>query len=152
MLKFRNKMGNDFIKAAKSGKNPQVAWIYKEIKNQGATDDDIKAWLNAPKEKMLQKMQEREERQQEMYASWINVDGMSKENANLKYIKTFPIFDIYETGRHYNGKDEALPYELMNRVDVFMGQSSNLVKNMTEIKKASSMNAFIRELIESGQL
>ena len=122
---------------------------------EGVTDADIKWWLGLDKierhlliavndwARMAAFLKHRDE-------------GLSEEQAVAQLRKAFPIFGDPDDTKNVRGDDRALPFELMERVNLWAEKEKGLLNESSgtaaRLRSAGSMNALIRNEIRAGRL
>lgn len=144
---FKKMRGDELLRLEKDGSDFDLSYVFREIRRHGVTDKDIRLWWNMPDEQLSEIIQEDDESRNQAYKHWVN-SGLSKDDAKLKLRKTFPIYELYQPGYIHDLIDSNLPYELSPRVSRFFNSVDKMLEYKTEIDNASSMNAFIRDLIK----
>lgn len=148
MFKFsKKKRGDEILRIEEAGEDLDICTMLKEVRSQGATDNDIREWWNMPDEQHLEIIQEDDEIRNKAYEQWLK-DGDSKDEAISKVRKGFPIFEEYMPGILHTTQDSNLPYELSPRISRFFSSLEKISSFKDEIEESSSMNAFIRSLIK----
>ena len=139
--------GESILEAEKQGDNLDLTAVLREVRSQGATDEDIRDWWNIPDTQHDEIQQEDDDFRNEAYKQSL-ADGLSEAEALKKLRKSFPIYEQYSPGGLHIDNDSNLPYELSPRVSRFFNSSEVTEKYKKEIEKASSINAFIRTQIK----
>lgn len=143
--------GDKILEIEKNQSDLDICYVLKEVRGQGATDNDIKMWWNMPDEQHEEIMREDDMNCNTTLEQWIS-SGISREDAIAKLRKGYPIFESYKPGVMHPSDDDNLPYELKIRINNFFDSPDKLLKFKEDIEKSPSMNAFIRSLIRKGVL
>ena len=147
-----NNYGDMLLERENTDENIKSMLIKK--RNEGVRDNDIKWWWN---------MHDLERRMMikfdavKIYAAFqkltkeFNVD----EKEALKIIrKSNPIFGNPDDTSGDFGEDKPLPYELMDRINIYIERMwySDLETCKKEVEKSSTLNALIRKEIKKGNI
>ena len=147
-----NNYGDMLLERENTDENIKSMLIKK--RNEGIRDNDIKWWWN---------MHDLERRMMikfdavKIFAAFqkltkeFNVD----EKEALKIIrKSNPIFGDPDDTSGDSGEDRPLPYELMDRINIYIERMwhSDLEKCKKEVEKSSTLNALIRKEIKKGNI
>ena len=147
-----NNYGDMLLERENTDENIKSMLIKK--RNEGIKDNDIKWWWN---------MHDLERRMMikfdavKIFAAFqkltkeFNVD----EKEALKIIrKSNPIFGDPDNTSGDSGEDRPLPYELMDRINIYIERMwhSDLEKCKKEVEKSSTLNALIRKEIKKGNI
>ena len=123
------------------------------LRREGVTDEDIRWWWNMHEleRKMIQKTDHRFR-----MALWLRFreEGLSETEAAMKVAKSFPIFGHPDRTTLFADEDRALPYELRNRVNIYIRRRAltGREKFGKEMAEASSVNSLIRKAIREGHM
>ena len=81
-------------------------------------------------------------------------DGLSEDEAAKGMRKGYPLFGDPDDTSHATGEDRPLPYELKNRINIFVQKrlQKDPEKFKKEIKESSTFNALVREEVKKGNL
>jgi hypothetical protein len=133
----------------------------EEIKSQlvkkrkeGVRDDDIRWWWN---------MHDLERRmivafdsiiKMWAYKVYTETDGLSEKDAIEKLNRHFPIWGDPDDITHFTEDDRPLPFELKDRVNLFVEKRRTTDPEgfNKAMESSSSLNALIRKLIKRGQI
>lgn len=145
---LKSKRGDQLLKTEKSHENFDVMYVFRELRGQGVTDEDIRTWWNMPDEQHAELMKECDVSKLAAFKTLLDA-GYSKEEAVLKLKKGWPVYEIYEAGVIHDTKDDNLPYELLPRVNKYFNSltQDKLNRLKEDANRFSSMNAYIRDLI-----
>lgn len=152
MFNFRKKLrGDAMLDAVKNRVDLDLTAYIGSVREEGATDKDIREWWNMP-DKQHQEIIEDNDLARLAVLKGLIDDGLT-ENAAIEQIKkTFPLYEFYEPGIIYLSVDSSLPYELLPRVNKYFNSIAVAEQCRDAINELSSMNAFIREQIKKGLL
>lgn len=146
---FKSKRGDELLKNEKSNENFDMMYVFRELRRQGVTDEDIRTWWNMPDEQHVELMQHCDTVKVAAFKALLD-EGFSKKEAVSKLKKGYPIYEIYKAGIMHDMKDDNLPYELLPRVNRYFNSlaSDKLNRLKEDVNRMSSMNAYIRDLID----
>ena len=133
--------------------NPHYKSLLAKKRNQGATDEDIRWWWNMHD---LEKRMMTKDDNLNGFALFLKLkeDGLNEEEAGKRVKKSRPIFGDPDDAITSTGEDRPLPWELKNRVNIYIQKRSQpgTEKFKNEIAESSSFNALIRKEIKSGKV
>ena len=124
-------------------------------KNEGITLDDIKVWwnLNDVERRMVQ-VQDLVEKSQAVLGLLESGKASSPEEATAMVCKFLPVYGNPDDNRQSSGDDRPLPFELKDRINIYIGKRAG--KGSTEYKEemesSSSFYALVRKEIRAGKL
>lgn len=146
---FKSKRGDELLKIEKSHENFDVTYVLGEVRRQGVIDENIRTWWNMSDEQHIELMQHCDNVKVAAFKALLD-EGFSKKEAVLKLKKGYPIYEIYKAGIIHDMKDDSLPYELLPRVNKYFNSLApdKLNSLKEDVNKLSSMNAYIRDLID----
>lgn len=146
---LKPKRGDELLKIEKKHENFDIMYVFGELRKQGVTDEDIRAWWNMPDEQHMELMQHCDNVKVAAFKALLD-EGFSKKEAILKLKKGYPIYEIYKAGVMHDMKDDNLPYELLPRVNKYFNSLApdKLNRLKEDVNRLSSMNAYIRDLID----
>lgn len=142
--------GNILLQKEKS--DPRTAQFFFKKRSDGVKDEDIKWWWN---------LHDIERRLLLTIDNWFRIaadlryrheDGLSDENAVAELKKAFPMFGEPDSKSDNTDPDRPLPFELKNRINVWITEKANLTYIKEEMLSTSSMNALIRDGIKAGRI
>ena len=122
-------------------------------KAEGVRDEDIRWWwnLNDVERRMMI-------RTDEIFILGSFTDaimqGLSGKEAGKKVRKYHPIYGDPEDTTHAKGDDRPLPYELKDRINIYIEKrvENDLEQFKKEIEESSTFNALIRKEIKAGRI
>jgi hypothetical protein len=81
-------------------------------------------------------------------------EALDEEQAAERVRKSFPIFGDPDDTTHSTGEDRPLPYELKDRINIYIEKRSLVEpeKFKKEIEASSSVNSFIRKELSKGNI
>lgn len=162
---FPQNLGDLILDDAENN-NPTIKKIVESIKKKiprkredGVEDEDIKWWWNLNDIERRMMLMQDDTARMSLYISLIE---KSKETSQEKAIKKaldevakyHPIFGDPDDTRHSSGDDKPLPYELKDRINIYIQKraNENSEKYKKEIEKSSSFNALVRKEIKAGNI
>lgn len=123
--------------------------VLAKKRKEGVRDEDIRWWGN---------MHELERKMMIQVDTWtafskylFNIEqGMSVEDSLKEHRKIKPFYGDPDDTSHTTGEDRPLPYELKDRVNIYIEKRAlrDREKFKKDIEKSSSFNALIREEIK----
>lgn len=146
---FKSKRGDELLKIEKNHENFDISYVLGEARRQGVTDEDIRTWWNMPNEQHMELMQHCDNVKVAAFKTLLD-EGFSKKEAVSKLKKGYPSYEIYMAGIMHDMKDDNLPYELLPRVNKYFNSLApdKLNRLKEDVNKLSSMNAYVRDLID----
>jgi len=143
----------DFI-LEKESSDEKIRFILAKKRNEGVRDQDIRWWFNMHdlERRILLKVDDVSIRS--LFTKLIEQDGLSEDEAAKGMRKGYPVFGDPDDTSHSTGEDRPLPYELKNRINVFV--QKRLQKDpetlKKEIEESSTFNALVREEVKKGNI
>ena len=130
-----------------------VKSMLTKLRRESVRDDDIKFWWN-------QHDLERRMMQQEDFMSRFSLflkfrdEGLSPKEASKRVAKRFPIFGEPEDATLGNGEDRPLPYELKDRINIWIQKRQRMDPEQFKksIEYSTSVNSLIRKEIKKGNI
>lgn len=126
---------------------------------EGVRDEDIKWWWNMHDYERWMMIKVDENSRMALFLDVIKKsDAGSVEEASLeaakKIRKYFPMFGDPDDTTHTKGNDCPLPYELKDRINIYMEKCKKKGPNKLkkDIENSSTFNSLIRNEIKSGNL
>jgi hypothetical protein len=133
--------------------NPHYKSLLTKKRNQGVIDEDIRWWWNMHD---LEKRMMTEDDNLSGFALFLKLreDGLNEEEAGKRVKKIRPIFGDPDDTSTSTGEDRPLPWELKNRINIYIQNRSqtNKEKFKNEIAESSSFNALIRKEMKNGKV
>ena len=126
-------------------------------RGEGVRDEDIRWWGNMHELERGMMLQNDSWGRVAYFKYCIENYGLTDEEAVESVRKSHPMFGDPEDTSHTTGDDRPLPYELKDRINIFiekMAKSSpaDLEKYKKEVQGSSSYNAFVRKQIRNGKI
>lgn len=120
-------------------------------RKEGVRDDDIRWWFNLDdiEKRMLLRMDEFY--RLSLYLALLH-DGKKEEEALAAVAKFHPIYGDLTDERFGKGDNRPLPYELKDRVNIFIEKKAGNHDYKAEIESSSTFNALVRKEIKAGNL
>lgn len=126
---------------------------------EGVRDEDIRWWWNRHDYERWMMFEVDENSRGALFIDEIaKSDAGSVEEASLeaakKIRKFFPMFGDPDDTTHTKGNDRPLPYELKDRINIYIEKYKKKDPNMLKkvIENSSTFNSLIRNEIKSGNL
>lgn len=122
-------------------------------RTEGVKDKDIRWWwnLNDIERRMMVAV---DDVNKLMVFSHERQNGVSEQETAKKVRKYHAIYGDPKDTTHATGDDRPLPYELKERVNIYIEKraKSNIDTYKKEIKESSTFNALIRKEIKAGNI
>lgn len=126
---------------------------------EGVRDEDIRWWWNIHDYERWMMIKVDENSRMSLFLDEIkksNAENLEKaqEEAAKKVRKFFPMFGDLDDTAHTKGNDRPLPYELKDRINIYMEKykKKDLDKLKEYIENSSTFNSLIRNEIKAGNL
>ena len=142
----------DYI-LAKESSDEKIRSIVAKKRNEGIRDQDIRWWFNMSdlETRILLKVDDISIRS--LFAK-LREHGLSEDEAAKEIRKRYPLFGDPDDTSQSTGEDRPLPYELKNRINIFvqkrLQKDPETFKN--EIEGSSTFNALVREEVKKGNV
>jgi len=122
-------------------------------RDEGVKDEDIRWWWNMYdiERRMMLKV---DELHRLALFEKLQEQNNSAEEAAEMVRKSYPIFGDPDDTTNVAGKDRPLPYELKDRVNIYVEKRSQMDPEQfkREIEQSSTVNCLIRQEIEKGNI
>lgn len=122
-------------------------------RKEGVRDEDIKWWMN--RHELDRKMMAKFDEMSRMALYRYSKDkGMSDDKAAARVRKYLPIYGDPEDTSNTSGDDRPLPYELKDRIDIYIQKrsQSNPFTYKSDIEQSTTFNALVRREIQNGNI
>lgn len=143
----------DFL-LKKESADEKIRSILAKKRNEGVRDQDIRWWFNMHdlERRILLKVDDVSIHS--LFTKLREQDGLSEDEAAKGMRKGYPLFGDPDDTSHATGEDRPLPYELKNRINIFVQKrlQKDPEKFKKEIKESSTFNALVREEVKKGNL
>lgn len=143
----------DILLEKESTRQETKSMLAKRRKD-GVRDEDIKWWMNRHEldRKMMIKVVDISKLA--LFIELREQDRFSEEEAAREVKKYFPVFGDPDDISTSHGDDRPLPFELKDRIDVYIQKRSQTdpAKYKKEILESSSFNSLIRKEIKTGNV
>jgi hypothetical protein len=120
---------------------------------EGVRDKDIRWWWNMHdiERRMMLKIDDLHRLALFMK---LREEGLDEEQAAERVGKSFPIFGDPDDTTHTIGEDRPLPYELKDRINIYIEKRSRVDPEQfkKEIDASSSVNSLIRKELSKGSI
>jgi len=128
--------------------------ILAKKRNEGVRDQDIRWWFNMHdlERRILLKVDDVSMRS--LFTKLREQDGLSEDEAAKGIRKGYPVFGDPDDTSHSTGEDRPLPYELKNRINIFVQKrlQKDPEKFKKQIEESSTFNALVREEVKKGNV
>jgi len=143
----------DFL-LEKEFSDEKIRSILAKKRNEGVRDKDIRWWFNMHdlERRILLKVDDVSKRS--LFTKLREQDGLSEDEAAKGMRKGYPLFGDPDDTSHATGEDRPLPYEVKNRINIFVQKrlQKDPEKFKKEIEESSTFNALVREEVKKGNL
>jgi hypothetical protein len=143
----------DFLLEKKSS-DEKIRSILAKKRNEGVRDQDIRWWFNMHdlERRILLKVDDVSMRS--LFTKLREQDGLSENEAAKGIRKGYPVFGDPDDTSHSTGEDRPLPYELKNRINIFVQKrlQKDPEKFKKQIEESSTFNALVREEVKKGNV
>jgi len=138
----------------KKSSDEKIRSILAKKRNEGVRDQDIRWWFNMHdlERRILLKVDDVSMRS--LFTKLREQDGLSEDEAAKGIRKGYPVFGDPDDTSHSTGEDRPLPYELKNRINIFVQKrlQKDPEKFKKEIEESSTFNALVREEVKKGNV
>jgi len=142
----------DFI-LAKESSDEKIRSIVAKKRNEGVRDQDIRWWFNM-RDLEIRILLKVDDISIHSLFDKLREHGLSEDDAAKEIRKRYPLFGDPDDTSQSTGEDRPLPYELKNRITIFvqkrLQKDPETFKN--EIEKSSTFNALVREEQKKGNI
>ena len=143
----------DFLLEKKSS-DEKIRSILAKKRNEGIRDQDIRWWFNMHdlERRILLKVDDVSMRS--LFTKLREQGGLSENEAAKGIRKGYPVFGDPDDTSHSTGEDRPLPYELKNRINIFVQKrlQKDPEKFKKQIEESSTFNALVREEVKKGNI
>jgi len=133
--------------------NERTKSMLAKKRNEGVKDEDMRWWWNMYdiERRMMLKV---DEFHRLALFEKLQEENLSAEEAAERVRKSFPIFGDPDDTTNATGKDKPLPYELKDRINIYIEKRSktNPEQFKREVEQSSTVNCLIRREIEKGNI
>jgi len=138
----------------KKSSDEKIRSILAKKRNEGVRDQDIRWWFNMHdlERRILLKVDDVSMRS--LFTKLREQDGLSEDEAAKGIRKGYPVFGDPDDTSHSTGEDRPLPYELKNRINIFVQKrlQKDPEKFKKQIEESSTFNALVREEVKKGNV
>jgi len=142
----------DFI-LAKELSDEKIRSIVAKKRNEGVRDQDIRWWFNM-RDLEIRILLKVDDISIHSLFDKLREHGLSEDDAAKEIRKRYPLFGDPDDTSQSTGEDRPLPYELKNRINIFvqkrLQKDPETFKN--EIEGSSTFNALVREEVKKGNV
>lgn len=123
-------------------------------RKEGIKDEDIRWWWNMHDLERRMMLKVDDMCRLAVFIKLREEEGLNEREAAKRVRKSHPVFGDPDDITHTSGDDRPLPYELKDRINIYVEKRSqtNPEKFKEEIKKSPSFNALIRKEIKRGNI
>jgi len=132
---------------------PDVKDMFTKKRKEGVRNEDIRWWWNMHDLERCMMVEMDNLPRMAMFTHSVE-HGMSFEEAAAKVKKYHPKYGDPEDTSHASGKDRPLPYELKDRVNIYIEKKalSDPEGLKKQVEQSSSFNALVRDEIRKGNI
>lgn len=132
---------------------PDVKDMFTKKRKEGVRDEDIRWWWNMHDIERCMMVEWDNIPRMAMYTHSVE-HGMSFEEAAAKVRKHHPMYGDIEDTSNTSGEDRPLPYELKDRVNIYIEKKtlSDPEDLKKQVEQSSSFNALVRKEITKGHI
>ena len=138
----------------KESTRQETKYMLAKRRKDGVRDENIRWWMNRHEldRKMMIKVDDISSLA--LFTKLREQDLLSEEEAAREVKKYFAVFGDPDDTSTSNGDDRPLPFELKDRINVYIQKRSQTdpEKYKEEISESSSFNALIRKEIKTGNV
>lgn len=136
------------------GNDPMFKDLFDKRRKEGVRDEDIRWWWNLHdyEKRMMGKVDQLH--QFALFQKYMEVDKLTS-NKSIKLVRKYhPFYGDFQDTTDVGGDDRYLPWELKNRVNIYVEKRSKSDKNnfKKDIDNSSSFNSLVRKEIQDGNL
>ncbi len=144
--------GNKILEMESS--DPDVKNVLDKKRKEGVSDNDIRWWWNMNDIERRLKIKLLEIQKNTFISKICSQYGLNTEEAEKIFRKSHPVFGAPEDNMEIPDEDQPLPYELMDKIFVFIDRIYQLNDKdiIEEVSKSSTFNAFLRHQIKAGKI
>ncbi len=138
----------------KEATRPETASMLAKRREEGVRDDDIRWWMNKPELERKMVIRVHDLNRLALCAKLRERYRLSEGEATEAVRRYVPLFGDPDHPGTSQGDDRPLPWELKNRIDVYVRKRSqeDPANYRKDISESSSFNALIRKEIKTGHL
>jgi hypothetical protein len=135
--------------------DPKIKSMLDKVRREGANDNDIRTWWNL--HDLERRMVVADDDISRLRVFHIRLgDGLKKEEAAARVRKYFAMYGDPEDTSVTQVDDRPLPYELKDRVNIYLEKKNRIdpfgKEFKEEIEASSTFNALVRKEIKKGNL
>lgn len=123
-------------------------------RNEGVRDEDIKWWWNVDDLERRMMIEFDAVKTSALFKKLTKEYNIDEKEAFKTLRKSYPIFGDPDSTSGYIGDDRPLPYELMDRINIYIEKmwQADSEKYKKEVEQSSTLNALIRKEIRKGNI
>ena len=147
---FPKNFGDILVEEARL-KVPCALKMVRKIRDEGATEEDIKEWWNMHDLERRMMWWSEQVHRFACFKSFMKDEGLNADEAMGKVRMMFPFYGNPLNTEHVQGDDRPLPHELKCRIDRYREKwGARAIKEFSA--SHTTYNAFIRAEIKEGKL
>jgi len=134
--------------------NEEMRSMLAKKRQEGVRDEDIRWWWNMHDLEKRIMVAFGDVMKLAVYKKLREEDGLSEREAMRRLRKALPIFGNPEDTTHTAGEDRPLPFELKDRIEVYVEKrtKTDQEKLKKDLAESSSFNALIRKEMKNGNI
>ena len=134
--------------------NEEMRSMLAKKRQEGVRDEDIRWWCNMHDLEKRIMVAFGDVMKLAVYKKLREEDGLSEREAMRRLRKALPIFGNPEDTTHTAGEDRPLPFELKDRIEVYVEKrtKTDQEKLKKDLAESSSFNALIRKEMKNGNI
>ena len=138
----------------KEASDHKTRLMLEKRRKEGVKTQDIKWWMNRHELDRKMMMKADDMSKLALFIKLKEEDGYSGTEAATRVKKFFPIYGDPDDTSTSTGDDRPLPFELKDRINIYIEKTSHSDPNgcKKKIEKSSSFNALIRKEIKNGKV
>lgn len=130
---------------------PGLFEVIDKAREEGATDDDIRQWWNMQEFERQMVVISDDICRQGVFAQALQRD-MSMDAAAAEVRRVFPMYGDPTDTEHTNGDDRPLPFELKDRVNLWVQRIAETEPARLKVPEGQTVNSVVRAELRAGRL
>lgn len=137
----------------KESSDEKIKSMLAKKRMEGVTDKDIRWWWNMHDLERRIMLKVDDIHRLALFEK-LREEGLDVEEVARRIGKSFPVFGDPDDTVHTTGEDRPLPYELKDRINIYIEKRSQRDSEQfkKEIEESSTVNSFIRKEIGKGNI